>query len=122
MLLNLHNSSRHCYINKDLVTMGDHRKWLRRAITQQHIHIAWVNQTPVGAIRLDGSQISYAVFHQHQRMGYATSMIRKFLDNVDKRPILAQILTDNTASINTILKAGFKPIASAATNAVFIYE
>lgn len=56
---------------------------------------------------LDGPEVSYWIGREHWGKGIATSALRKFLSELDQRPIFGRAAADNIGSIHVLEKCGF---------------
>ena len=55
----------------------------------------------------DHREVGYWIGRQFWGMGVATAALRKFLDVVTERPLVAHVVEHNTGSIRVLEKAGF---------------
>lgn len=64
-------------------------------------------EAPIGAVRIEGDEISIWIDRSARRKGIATFILEK-VSEVDKS--WAKIKIDNIASLRAFINAGFKPI------------
>lgn len=83
-----------------------------------HSIILKENQKMVGYIGIPeyNSSIEYYIFPEHRRNGYCFEALKSFVDlyldgkitENNREIVVAEIIMDNEASINMVIKAGFK--------------
>lgn len=108
LLLDIHNQSRLFFTKQSKVNYTEHFAWLKGNLDDQDIHIACVNDVPIGYIRHDNYSLSYALKQRWRGYGYGKQMIRMYLQMHPSEVFRAEIKPDNTASVNTVISLGFR--------------
>lgn len=91
-------------INTELVKWQDHLKWLSINLTK--IYIAEFENIPIGAIRIDGNELSWTIAPEARGKGYAQKMIRLVFN--DKK--FARIKKSNMVSLHIARKLSIRII------------
>jgi RimJ/RimL family protein N-acetyltransferase len=108
LLLDIHNESRLFFTNQNKITYTEHFAWLQYYIDKQHIYIVLANDVPIGYIRHNDGNLSYALKQRYRGYGYGKQMIRMYLNMFPDQTFRAEIKPDNVASVNTIISIGFR--------------
>jgi len=108
LLLDIHNESRLFFTNQNKITNTEHFAWLKYYIDKQHIYIVLANDVPIGYIRHNDGNLSYALKQRYRGYGYGKQMIRMYLNMFPDQTFRAEIKPDNVASVNTVISLGFR--------------
>jgi RimJ/RimL family protein N-acetyltransferase len=108
LLLDIHNESRLFFTNQNKITHTEHFAWLKYYIDKQHIYIVLANDVPIGYIRHNDGNLSYALKQRYRGYGYGKQMIRMYLNMFPEQNFRAEIKPDNVASVNTVISIGFR--------------
>jgi RimJ/RimL family protein N-acetyltransferase len=112
LLLDIHNESRLFFTKQSKLTYTEHFAWLKGNIDLQDIHIVLANDVPIGYIRHNDGNLSYALKQRYRGYGYGKQMIRMYLQMFSKQTFFAEIKPDNVASVNTVISLGFRYVGS----------
>lgn len=91
-------------LSHDEIKKEDHYKWLEKNI--QYFMVAEVAEKILGAIRIEGDEISIWVDKELWRHGVATKMLQR----VAQTGMCARIVNGNIASFRLFIGVGFRPI------------
>ena len=108
LLLDIHNESRLFFTNQSKLTYTEHFDWLKGNVDKQGIYIVLANDVPIGYIRHDDGNLSYALKQRYRGYGYGKQMIRMYLNMFPDQTFRAEIKPDNVASVNTVISLGFR--------------
>ena len=98
------------------VAVHDHFVWFAKSIDNQDrdLFIAWENGRRVGMVRFDRVDdvwlVSINIAPNERRKGYASSALRRAIEEVGNRHLLAEIKPDNLASIRAFKRCGFRQV------------
>ncbi|GCA52255.1 hypothetical protein KGO5_04720 [Sinorhizobium sp. KGO-5] len=89
-----------------VLLMDNHLAWLTRrlALSEPGLYIAEIDKIPVGTVRLDQDEISYAVSPSHRRKGIAEKMLNRAFELFG--PKIAEVKRENTASVKVAERTG----------------
>jgi len=103
-------ATRAASVQYDLVECVQHHQWLlnRLAMKEPNLFIFEVNSVAVGTFRIDDGKLSYTIASEHRGKGHGTEMLRMIFNKYG--PLVAEIYSDNTASIKAAKKAGMNVV------------
>lgn len=99
--------------NKEPISLEAHIKWLSKVLenSNRQLFIALVGQDKIGTVRADKlestTELSWTIAPEARGKGFGKSMLKQFVELTD-RPISAEVLESNTASIKMAEFVGMK--------------
>ena len=101
---NYEETMRYSISTFEKIKKPDHYKWLKKNIKTFRV-ILNAKGRSIGALRIDGKEVSIWIDRRYRGRGIATYILSKHT----KKGMIAKIVLNNFASMKAFIRAGFMP-------------